>query len=340
MKVAVVEFNLHHDEILPSIVYALNELGVEPDVYVRVRAARRNAFAWAPRLRYRLETIDATTTSGRVRARIRGTPSRFRRYDALVMNSIEPADVLDAAARIDLPTVAIVHNADQLGADARYARFLADPSRRPMFLAPHIAASVGSAPGQDWLAPVYFGEVDEPDPSPDDRTTLCVQGNVQFIRRDYATFLAALEMLAHERTDFKVRIVGRSHWKDGRELRAQIDALGLSDRFVFTPPEDLPSRLPEARRHLRLRPAAARPGRSPPCPVLQRQDDELDVDVHRTSGDPDRGGEPGRAVRRRRGGRQVWVRTSPRWESARHWTCPWPNAPTGWPSLAGCDPTL
>jgi hypothetical protein len=238
MKVAVVEFNHFHDEVLPSVVYALNGLGVEPDVYLPARAARQGAFALAPGLRYRLERIGGRSRWRRALTRIRGTPARHRRYDALIMNSSEPPNVIEAAARIDLPTIALVHNADLLH-EGPYAGFFADPSRQPFFLGRHIAATIGNVDGRDWLAPFYFGDpadVGGVDPEPDarGRTTLCVQGNVEYVRRDYASLLAAVEELAHERDDFRIRIVGRTQWRDGRDLRSQVEARGLADRFTFS----------------------------------------------------------------------------------------------------------
>lgn len=237
MKIAAIEFNDHHDEVLPSVVYALNQLDVEPDVYISERAIRNDAFSGASGLRYRLVPIDGSGFLGRVRARGRGTPSRFRRYEALFINSVEPLPVLQIASRIDLPTIAVVHNADLLRDDGPYARFFADPKRQPIFLGRHVAASLGMAPGKGWLGYFFFGEVEPERPDGDDRTILCVPGNVEYVRRDYAALLAAVESVASERTDFRVMIVGRSQWRDGRDLRSQVDARGLTDHFVFSEPD-------------------------------------------------------------------------------------------------------
>ena len=237
MKVAVVEFNNHHDEVIPSVVYALNELGVEPDVYVTERAIRNDAFAWASGLRYRLGSIDGSGFLGRARARVRGTPSRFRRYDALFVNSVEPLPALEKASRIDLPTVGVVHNAELLQDAGPYAQYFADPKRQPIVLGRHVAASLGMAPGKGWLGYFFFGDVEPERTAGDDRTTLCVPGNVEYVRRDYGSLVSAVETIAGERTDFRVMIVGRSQWRDGRDLRAQVEARGLADRFVFTEPD-------------------------------------------------------------------------------------------------------
>jgi hypothetical protein len=230
MKAAVVEFNFYHDEILPSVVYALNQLGVTPDVYIPARAARKDAFARSPSLRYRTLLID----SPHLLARLRGTPARYGRYDVLIMNSIEPLGILESASRIDLPTVAIVHNAGLLQADGPYRRFFDSHAREPLFLGRHVARSFGPELAGSWLTPFYLTDDHSfVDTLADGRQRLCVQGNVQFARRDYGSLADAVVTLAAERSDFVVRIVGRSTWRDGLEFRATVADRGVAKHFVF-----------------------------------------------------------------------------------------------------------
>ena len=267
MKVAVVEFNNHHDEVIPSVVYALNELGVEPDVYVTERAIRNDAFAWASGLRYRLEWIDGSGVLGRARARVRGTPSQFRRYDALFVNSVEPLPALEKASRIDLPTVGVVHNAELLQDAGPYAQYFADPKRQPIVLGRHVAASLGMPPGKGWLGYFVFGDVEPERTAGDDRTTLCVPGNVKYVRRDYGSLVSAVETLAsedrlpgHDRGQVTVArwpgpaSAGRGA-RPGRPIRLH------GTRHPATA-------LSLARRRRRLHPAAHRPRHSRTRPVL------------------------------------------------------------------------
>lgn len=233
MRVAVVEYNYWHDEILPTVVYAFNRLGAVPDVYVPSRAARKDAFAHAPSLRYRLRLIDDPSRVRDRLARIRGTPARYGRYDVLFVNSIEPAAALEAAASVDLPTIALIHNANLLEDDVTYRAFFAGPARQPLFLGRHVARNLGQRFGQGWLAPVFLGDAPV-DAARDGRQRLCVSGNVEFVRRDYASLLEAIAELAPERSDFIVQVVGRSDSRDGRDLRERIAVRGLTDRFTFT----------------------------------------------------------------------------------------------------------
>ncbi len=236
MNVALVEFNPYHDEILPTLVYALNALGAEPDVYVVNEAVRRNAFALSTGLRYRMRSIDGSSRLGTRLMRARGTPARHRRYDVLVMNSIEPNGAVAAASRIDLPTIAVVHNADRVQT-GRYASYFADRRHEPIFLGRHVARGQDVADDRGWVAPVYLGEVPREPTDARGPTVLCVQGNVDYARRDYDALLDAVEALAAERSDFHVRVVGRSDSPDGLDLRARVVDRGVADRFTFNPRE-------------------------------------------------------------------------------------------------------
>jgi hypothetical protein len=227
VRAAVVEFNHYHDEVLPTFVHAFNELGAVPDVYVSERSARRDAFALATGLQFRLEVIDW-------RARILGTPNRFRRYDLLVLNSVEPPNILEVADRLVLPTIAVLHNANLIVESGPYRSYFEHSDRQPMVLSPHVAKRLGADMAERWIVPLVFGDVPAGVVRREPRTTLCVQGNVEFDRRDYVSLVHAVDQLARERSDFLVRVVGRSDTPDGAALRGLIRDLDLARLFEFT----------------------------------------------------------------------------------------------------------
>ena len=178
LKCAIVEFNFYHDEVLPTLVFLLNGMGIVPDVYLPKRAILKDVFSAAPDLRFALMRIDGM-------ARFRGTPSRFQKYDIVIANSIEPADVLRRVAASHAPTLAVLHNAD-LVAEGPYQRFLAGPRRTPIVLARHVSEAIDPGGSVQWIAPVYLGGVAEV-PHSGGPTRLCVQGNVEFARRNYTS---------------------------------------------------------------------------------------------------------------------------------------------------------
>src|SRR2546429_581326 len=123
MRIALIELNAYHDEVLPTLVYLLNALGIIPDVYMPREAIRNDAFSFAKELQYGLFSTDG------VGGRLRGTPSRRRRYDALIVNSLEPREHLRRLARSSQPTIGVVHNASLLVDDAEHRAFFEVESR-------------------------------------------------------------------------------------------------------------------------------------------------------------------------------------------------------------------
>jgi hypothetical protein len=224
MRCALIEFNYYHDQILPTFVYLLNRLGVRPDVYLPSRALRNDAFVFARGLHYRPLRTDRW-------GRIRGTPSRVAPYDFVIANSIEPPTVLDRMARITLPTLAVLHNAELIETP-RYVRYFDERRRVPLVLAQHIALFLKWNGPAEWIAPVFVGEPTRLARS-NHRSRFCVPGNIDFERRNYAALLDAVYALSLERSDFVVSCLGRPH-PDGVAFRAQIAGRGLDRFFEFS----------------------------------------------------------------------------------------------------------
>ncbi|HET7828696.1 MAG TPA: hypothetical protein VFL03_04000 [Candidatus Limnocylindrales bacterium] len=231
MRCALIEFNEYHDEVLPTFVWLLNRLGITPDVYMVERSARRRAFARSTGLRYRHRSVETMGRFGRLRWRL-------GRYDIAIVNSMEPPENLDRAARLGIPVLGVVHNAHLLADDPAYRAFFAAPDHRPLVLGQHIAESIGASGGTPWwICHVVFGAPPRQPPTPGAPTVFAVTGNVEFGRRNYDALLDAAGELAADDQPFLVRIVGRSTYRDGKQLRATIEARGLAERFEFSPGE-------------------------------------------------------------------------------------------------------
>jgi hypothetical protein len=231
MRCALVEFNYYHDEVLPTFVWLLNRLGVTPDVYMVERSARRRPFAGSEGLRYRARSVEGMDRLG-------GLDWRRRRYDLAIINSMEPPEILGRAARLGVPVLGVVHNTQLLVDDAAYRAFFAVPGHRPLVLGQHIAERIGASAGAPWwISHVVFGVHPASPREPDRPTIFAVSGNVEFLRRDYDALLDAAAALAAEDLPFRIRIVGRSTYPDGKAFRATVETRGLADRFEFSPGE-------------------------------------------------------------------------------------------------------
>jgi hypothetical protein len=231
MRCALVEFNYYHDEVLPTFVWLLNRLGVTPDVYMVTPSARRRPFAGSPNLRFRRRSVERMDRLG-------GLEFRLRRYELLIVNSMEPSTVVDRLRTTRTPLLGVVHNTGLLVSDPRYQSFFAAPHRAPLVLGRHIAAALGSANVHArWISHVVFGAAavsPKPVDEPADRTIFVVSGNVEGNRRNYESLVAGVKELDAAGLPFLVRIVGRSTGPDGKALKATIAEHDLSSRFTFT----------------------------------------------------------------------------------------------------------
>jgi hypothetical protein len=230
MRCALVEYNWYHDLVIPTLVYALNQLGFDVDVYQPRRALAVDPFCFSPGLRYRTFAIDGTV------GKLRGTPNRLRRYDLTIANSIEPVEVLRATEQLGGPVLAIVHNATLPLTNSEYAGYFEPRRRAPIVLAKHISEYLAPRMAASWVAPVFFGDV--PRPTQQAQTVeFSVQGNFAFDRRNYDSLLAASEeLIASGETGFKVRFVGSSDTPDGEAFRATLAKSPAEPQMEFTEP--------------------------------------------------------------------------------------------------------
>lgn len=229
MRCAIVEYNWYHDLVLPTLVYALNQLGFDVDIYQPRKAFAANPFHFCRGLKYRRHSIDGFL------GKLRGTPHRNRRYDLTIANSIEPADVLHTALSLPGPMLAVVHNASLLSTEPQYAAFFDTARRAPIVLSRHIARYLGPDWNSEWIAPIYFGEVPPPSER-SDTVNFCVQGNFAFDRRNYDSLLTGAEQLMSAgQVGFKITFVGSSDTPDGRAFRARLARSAASGAAEFSP---------------------------------------------------------------------------------------------------------
>lgn len=225
IKCAVIEYNYYHGEVLPTIIYILNSLGIyNIDVYVSKKIAKHNPFVYSPGLKYNLREIDILFFKLL-------ESLRFRDYDLLIFNSIEPKEILQRIWHISIPTIAIVHNGSLLKDDIDYINFFKSNIRKPVVLSPHISKLL--LPEVEWIWCVDV--LEKPKVKRPDKKYFCVQGNLVFRRRNYESLIDAVEKLISEDIkNFNILIVGRNDTKDGLAFKQIIKDKRLDNFFTFS----------------------------------------------------------------------------------------------------------
>jgi hypothetical protein len=229
MKCALVEYNYYHDSILPTLVYILNNLGIRVDVYAPGRVIRNNAFAHTTGLSYSLRDCDGLFF------KLWSERLQFRRYDFLILNSLEPKRILERVAGLEIPIIAVMHNGNLITTDPDYARFFGKSGRKPLVLAKHISEFLSDTIVARWVSPVLLGQIRPAKPDKLGRVQLCVQGCLQFDRRNYESLLDAIELLMADGVgNVKVMIIGRNDTDDAPIFREQIRKRNLVSVFEFS----------------------------------------------------------------------------------------------------------
>jgi hypothetical protein len=145
MRCALVEFNEFHGHILSTFVHLLNQVAGEVDVYLRQQVLDGAPFGHCPALRCRVRVLESPAT--RARLKLRGLSG----YDLVVVTSVEPRSVLRRLEGITAPLVGVIHNAVLLEEDPEYRTFFAEPGRRVLALARHVAEGCPPALGARWV---------------------------------------------------------------------------------------------------------------------------------------------------------------------------------------------
>jgi hypothetical protein len=225
MRCALVEFTVAHGETLPTFVYLLNNLGVEVDVYARSAVLQSDPFGPCPGLRCTVNDLEGLMTRARIRLR------HFGQYDLVIANSAEPKPLLARLASIRAPLIGVVHNAILLDEDSEYRRFFGSPSRRPLTLGRHVTGCLEDSSDLRWITPVHL--IEGRDPTEICWHRFCVQGRIDFRRRDYWSLVDAVEELKTSGADeFEVDLVGGERALDGLRLRRAIRQRGLDGLFT------------------------------------------------------------------------------------------------------------
>jgi hypothetical protein len=230
-KAIVIEPNRFHRETLPSITYLLNQMGYFVEIYTARKAHINNPFNGLKNLHYRKHSIEGPFFwMDKVR--------KFKDYDLIVWNSIEPEKWVDDAKLSTIPTICTMHSASLLHTNSLYKSFFSESHRCPVVLAQHIGSPKDDYPTEiPWLFPILPPETTKHYPMSKKLTQpiqFCTQGYLNFQRRDYASLIeAAYTLHQSETSKFEINIICNSNTVDGTLMQNQLEQLKIKHLFKF-----------------------------------------------------------------------------------------------------------
>ncbi|GEM_PF-5145754 len=226
VKCALIEHNFYHQETLPTFAYLLNKLGIKVDVYTSREGIKNNVFYYCSNLRYSLKRSDKLTF--KLSAKIK----KYKDYDFIIINSLEPKSIMFEASKLHIPTLAVVHNANLLIEDHEYISFFSTANRIPIVLAKHIVSYLNKQIKASWIAPLYLGSFKNITTR---RPIFCVQGNLEYSRRNYDSLIESVESLLSDGIDhFIVMLIGRNNTLDGTVFKKKIHKRNLSRHILLS----------------------------------------------------------------------------------------------------------
>ena len=242
-RCCLIEQNPCHEFILPSVVYALNQLGIHVDVYLHPQAITRDPFFYIKDLRYNLYSTESPEFA------FLRVVLGYSAYDVVFFNSIEnfvqktsiPSTTSDIEHYLKFTSVVgIVHHLDEIQAGQEYHPLTLKQEHVQLFtIHPCLNNKSQILPDKNWINPIYY--CDDSQQLKNNRKSsqeviFVVQGNVEFSRRDYIGLLDTVQEISRQLDNsFKIRIVGQSHFPDGIEFKRQVQLRGLNAYFEFIP---------------------------------------------------------------------------------------------------------
>jgi hypothetical protein len=164
-----------------------------------------------------------------------GWLKRFREYRIVIWNSIEPVQLVKWIPDVSVPTLVVVHNPHFLKRAPAYRRRFAKQCWTPILLAPWAVNR------NSWLRqpvavfPAYFcgGRPASVDKVGQQQCTFCVQGSLEFHRRNYAALLHSATELQRRGRHFKIMVNGSLRSPDYVRFRESALEAGLIGLFDF-----------------------------------------------------------------------------------------------------------
>lgn len=208
-RIAIVEPNNYHGEVLPTMAYLLGKAGFEITVFITHLMQFMNPFVHLPKQHIQIKEISENLAAN------------LEAFDLVVWNSIEPARHLELIKSVNQPCLAVVHRGNQI-LSSEYLQFFEVTHRKALTLSRHFSLFLKKHGLENtYIFPGYFHDNGIQNRRTDPVPVFCVPGKVEFKRRNYGSVFSAAEKLNRQQPgkDFIVKLLGKNNSIEGGLLR-------------------------------------------------------------------------------------------------------------------------
>lgn len=245
LRIAVVELGGRHDEVFPVWLYLTKKNGYTIDFFAAPLHQARDIFSLmdAPRPRCFLTTSRDLGSSAvskmlqrlhTVFLRLKSLLLLNTNYDVVIANSIDVGHYYQSFIRyIKKPMMMVLHNGNALTAISEYKDLQYRAASSVVVLSKHVQEFLARREIVSYpIHPSLRLKAEFVDGCQKHASTFCVQGYINFYRRNYDSLLTAAIKLKEKNVQCSFKIVGRLG-RQSRIMQERISELGVSDYFTF-----------------------------------------------------------------------------------------------------------
>lgn len=245
MRIAVVELSPRHDEVFPAWLHLAEANGHSIEFFVSPELKSRDIFSV---LEFPRSKVFLTSSSELGNAtilkifrrtctallRIRALFLLRTKYDLVIANSVEPQKNYRLFFRfVNKSMLVVLHNGNVLIANKKHGGIIGKRNISIVVLSKHVQDfltqyKIASHPINSFLglrsASLGIRKRHE--------GTFCIQGNIDFNRRNYDSLLKAASKLKKENTQCNFQVVGKVN-RSAIFMQKRIAEMGISDYFTF-----------------------------------------------------------------------------------------------------------
>ena len=240
-RCAIFQFEAVHEETIPTLVYALNQNGYMPYVYVNARCEiqRGDIFSQIATLDFELYywRLDSRQDWERLTEKARHQDIEF-----ICISTFQSDGIAKWADQVGKPIIGVIHNVNLFLASEHCRTVFASGKLQVLTLAHHVAVFLHQRIDKELtdrvgvIEPVLWGgNFGENRASLNQEKIVAIPGGVNFKTREYSTLLAVLEDqgLRKDINGLVFKVLGGG--SDRTILEQEVVERGLSSRILFAP---------------------------------------------------------------------------------------------------------